>query len=76
MQVTVKLASTVGIMALALGQTSLGHTGGNEAVSYSIESGCKPKVDILLGIGWDGRVLGRYMIGIILLEARVSTAHE
>jgi len=29
-------------------------------------------MDSLLGIGWEGHVLGRYIIGIILLEGRSS----
>jgi len=41
-----------------------GITGDNETVLYTVASESK------LGIGWEGHVLGRYMIGIILLGER------
>jgi len=70
MQVSVKLASTIGLVDLTLGSTSGGHTGCNVTVLYMAESESEKKADLLVGTGWDGKVFGRYNIGRILLEGR------
>ena len=66
------LASTIGIVVLALEQNLSGNTGGNDTVLYAAEAGCKSKADPRLGIGLEGHFLGRYMIGMILLQEWVT----
>lgn len=64
----VKLASTIGLVDLTLGQTSGGHTGCNVTDLYMAESESEKKADSLVGTGWEAKFFGRYNIGKILLE--------